>query len=85
MNSIEWTSKASKQLRKIKDSKTRKAVYLESQSLSTFPDCAHIKKLTNHTYPYRLRIGDYRVFFTFDGEVRIVFIEEVKKRNEHTY
>lgn len=41
-------------------------------------------RLINHKYSYRLRIGDYRVFFEFDGEVNIVSIEEVKKRNERT-
>ena len=34
---------------------------------------------------YRLRVGNYRVFFDFDGAVRIVSIEEVKKRDERTY
>jgi len=30
-------------------------------------------------------VGNYRVFFEFDGAVRIVSIEEVKKRDERTY
>jgi mRNA interferase RelE/StbE len=34
---------------------------------------------------YRLRVGDYRVFFEFDGGVKLVSIEEVKKRDERTY
>jgi len=33
----------------------------------------------------RLRVGNYRVFFDFDGAVRIVSIEEVRKRDERTY
>jgi mRNA-degrading endonuclease RelE of RelBE toxin-antitoxin system len=44
-----------------------------------------IKKLTRHAYSYRLRVGDYRVFFEFDGGVHIIEIEEVKKRDESTY
>jgi mRNA-degrading endonuclease RelE of RelBE toxin-antitoxin system len=32
-----------------------------------------------------LRVGNYRVFFEFDGGVQIIYIEEVKKRNESTY
>ena len=31
------------------------------------------------------RVGNYRVFFNFDGTVHIVSIEEVKKRDENTY
>lgn len=45
----------------------------------------NVKALTNHEYGYRLRVGNYRVFFDFDGAVRIVSIEEVKKRDERTY
>jgi len=45
----------------------------------------HYKKLTNHAYSYRPRVADFRVFFEFDGDVRIIDIEEVKKRDERTY
>lgn len=44
----------------------------------------NVKALTNHEYGYRLRVGNYRVFFDFDGAVRIVSIEEVRKRDERT-
>ena len=85
MNEIDWKPKAVKQLEKIKDRITRQKIYLEAQSLVDFPDCQGVKKLTNHEYSYRLRVGDYRVFFEFDGNVRIISIEEVKKRDDHTY
>jgi mRNA-degrading endonuclease RelE of RelBE toxin-antitoxin system len=45
----------------------------------------NVKALTNHEYGYRLRVGNYRVFFEFDGAIRIVSIEEVRKRYERTY
>lgn len=43
--------------------------------------------LARHTdeYGYRLRVGNYRVFFEFDGAVRIVSIEEVRRRDGRTY
>ena len=72
-------------LRKIRDAASRKRLYEEAQVLSHFPDYAGVKRLTNHAHNYRPRIGDYRQFFEFDGEVKIVSIEEVKKRNERTY
>lgn len=53
--------------------------------LSEFPHTRNTKKLANHFYGYRLRIGDYRVLFDFDGEIKIVTVEEVKKRDESTY
>ena len=85
MNTITWKPKALKQLEKIKETPVRQRVYTEVQALANFPACAGIKKLTNHAYSYRLRIGDYRVFFEFNGDVHIVSIEEVKKRDERTY
>ena len=47
-----------------------------------------MRKLVNHQYDYRLRVGDYRVLFNLlDGNVEIgnIEVEEVKKRDEHTY
>ncbi len=41
--------------------------------------------MTNHNYDYRLRVGRYRVLFNYDGEIKIVAIMEVKKRDEQTY
>lgn len=85
MNTIQWTDKAARQLRKIADKTIRQHIYQEAQTLADFPQCANIKKLTNSRYPYRLRVGNWRVLFTFDGEIRIVTIKEVKTRNERTY
>jgi mRNA-degrading endonuclease RelE of RelBE toxin-antitoxin system len=85
MNSIDWKPKALKQLEKIKQSPVRQKIYTEAQTLADFPNCQGVKKLVNHAYSYRLRVGDYRVFFEFDGGVHIINIEEVKKRDERTY
>ena len=45
----------------------------------------NIKKLTNHQYDYRLRVGNYRVLFNVHECIEIISIEEVKKRDERTY
>lgn len=49
------------------------------------PNVQNIKALINHQSGYRLRVGNYRILFDWDGGVKIVNIEEVKKRDEHTY
>lgn len=85
MNIINWTDKAIRQLRKIKDTDMQKRIYKETQVLQDFPKCASVKHLNNHKCPYRLRIGDYRIFFDFDGVIKLISIKEVKKRDEHTY
>ena len=85
MNAINWQPRALKQLRKIEareNKQIRTAVTAELAALSV---ARNVKALTDHEYGYRLRVGSYRVFFEFDGAVRIVNIEEVTKRDERTY
>ena len=84
MNSIKWHVKALRQLRKL-DHQSNAAIRSAVNSLTTMPDCPNVKSLVNHKYGYRLRVGAYRVLFDFDGEIRIVEIQEVKKRDERTY
>lgn len=84
LHSVQYTSKAAKQLRKMPISDSLRIVQACAK-LADFPHCAHVKALTQHRYAYRLRVGMYRVFFDVDDTVRIVSIEEVKKRDEHTY
>ena len=45
----------------------------------------NVNALKNHEFGYRLLVGNYGVFFDFDGAVRIDSIEEVRKRDERTY
>lgn len=81
---ITWKTKATKQLRKL-DAQHAQQIVVAVRALANMPVCQNVKALTNHEYQYRLRVGNYRVFFNFDGAVRIVSIEEVKKRDERTY
>ena len=84
MNSIVWTLKAAKHLRKI--NRPHQASIRDGISaLSAMPDCQNIKSLVNQQYGYRLRVGNYRIFFDWDGEIRIIEIQEIKKRDERTY
>ena len=85
VNAINWLPKALRQLRKVDvhaEKQIRAAVSTELLDLS---NARNVKALTNHEYGYRLRVGNHRVFFNFDGAVRIVSIEEVRKRDERTY
>ena len=56
-----------------------------SSELLDLSKARNVKALVKHAYGYRLRVSNYRVFFDFEGAVRIVSIEEVKKRDERTY
>ena len=48
------------------------------ETLKTMPACQNVKALTNHRHGYRLRIGNYRVLFNWDGAIKVVEIEEVR-------
>lgn len=84
MYEINWKKKARKQLDKIADGQTRIEIKNVS-ALADLPNASQVKKLTNHQYGYRLRVGRYRVFFDVAEAIQIVSIEEVNKRDDRTY
>jgi len=53
--------------------------------LATMPDVNNVKTLSHHEYGYRLRVGDYRVLFDWQSAIKIISVQEVKKRDERTY
>ena len=84
MNTIAWARKAQKQLLKL-PKQDALIIYDHVEELKGFPECRNVKHLTNHHYDYRLRVGRYRIMFNHDSEIKVVSIEEVKKRDERTY
>jgi len=84
MNTISWSKKAVKQLRKI-DKVSAVRITKAVAGLADFSALKNVKSLANHQYDYRLKVGNYRVMFNNDEHVQIVLIEEVKKRDERTY
>ncbi|KAF7597972.1 MAG: cytotoxic translational repressor of toxin-antitoxin stability system [Candidatus Dactylopiibacterium carminicum] len=84
MNSINWTTKAAKQLRKL-DRQHQVAILDAVSGLAGMPDSQNVKALTNHQFGYRLRVGGFRVIFDWDSGVRVVEVQEVRKRDERTY
>lgn len=85
MNAINWQPKALRQLRKIDAHAGKQIRAAVSTELLDLSKARNVLALTNHGYGFRLRVGNYRVFFDYDGAVRIVSIEEVRKRDERTY
>jgi mRNA interferase RelE/StbE len=85
VNAINWQPKALRQLRKIDAHAGKEIRAAVSTELLDLSKARNVKALTNYEYGFRLRVGNYRVFFDYDGAVRIVSIEEVKKRDERTY
>ena len=85
MTEVIWQPNALKQLKKIGDRAVQERILTATRGLSNFPSCPNVKRLTNHEYTHRLRVGDWRILFNFFEEISIASIEEVKKRDENTY
>jgi len=86
MNEINWKPKALKQLKKLNNPAAQRRIITAVSALTEFPNISgDIKTLTNHEYDYRLRVGNYRILFNHIDFIQIISIEEVKKRDEHTY
>jgi mRNA-degrading endonuclease RelE of RelBE toxin-antitoxin system len=85
VNVIKWTKKARKQLAPIPRQDVERIIDAV-ESLAKWPDATNIKALSDRD-DYRLRVGRYRVLFKVmpGNEVTVILIEEVKKRDEHTY
>lgn len=81
---IEWTAKALRQTKKIKDKAVRSKIYDSVKTLENFPNAPNVVKLQNRE-DYRLKVGRWRVIFKAERILEIIEIQEVKIRNEDTY
>jgi len=81
---INWKNKAVKQLSKIAPAERGKIVSAVG-SLRELETARNVTALTEHEHGYRLRVGRYRVLFDADRVVRVLEIQEVKKRDGNTY
>ena len=84
MNRIEWTTKALRQARKLPPAEQANI----ADAVAALRDWPHVEQVKSLTVKpgYRLRVGRYRVLFTIHAGIPLVIrIEEVKKRDEHTY
>ena len=87
MNTIRWQPKALRQLRKLEAQDSARIRAAVSEELIDLDKAKNVKALSSHEYGYgyRQRVRNFRVLFEFDGDVRIVQVEEVRKRIERTY
>ncbi|MDR0311362.1 MAG: type II toxin-antitoxin system RelE/ParE family toxin [Acidobacteriota bacterium] len=84
MNQIQWTPKALRQARNLPSVEQGNIADAVSM-LRGWPHVEQVKALRGRS-GYRLRVGRYRVLFTVRAGIPLVIrIEEVKKRDEHTY
>ena len=63
MLDVIWQPKALKQLKKIGERVIQERILSATRGLAAFPECPNVKRLTNHEYAFRLRVGDWRILF----------------------
>lgn len=68
---IEFKPKALKDCRKIPNSQLR-LIFEQIEKMSNELK-GEVKRLTNFTQEYRLRVGDYRILFEIEGDRLIVY------------
>ena len=87
MYSVIILPKAERQLKKLakRHSPLYPAIARGVTSLANWPNVKSVKRLVNHKHGYRLRVGDYRILFDVRDEVKVIDVQEVKKRDERTY
>ncbi len=91
---VVWTVRATKQVAKIPH-KNQLKIKEQVDRLTDSETWGDVRKLVNHEYEFRLRVGEYRVLFDTvklkvkEEEITVlidgVAIEEVKKRDDRTY
>lgn len=80
------STKATSQLRRI-DQRYTIAIKTKIAMLKDFPDVYHVLDIKHlNGNQYRIRHGDYRIFFeVIDGVPKIINIMQVKRRTSRTY
>jgi len=83
---IVWSRTAEKQLAKI-DPRYRKRIECRLEALDDDASpVADIKKLSSPESHYRLRLGDYRIIYTFANQPsNTCYVVSVKRRTTTTY
>ncbi|HET8984871.1 MAG TPA: hypothetical protein VFN03_03830 [Trueperaceae bacterium] len=81
------TPRARRQLRRLarKEWQAFTMVELAISSLAAWPEVKQVKALTAHESRYRLRTGRYRVLFDVEPVMKIIHVQEVRRRDDHTY
>lgn len=59
----------------------RQRVLAALEGLKSVPRTGDIKKLSGGDSGYRLRVGNYRVFYTLSKDERTIYVEGVRHRS----
>jgi mRNA interferase RelE/StbE len=72
---------AQKEINKLQ-TPTAEKIFTTIRTLATDPRPAGCKKLVATKNSYRVRVGDFRILYTIEDQIRIVEVSGVKHRRE---
>jgi mRNA interferase RelE/StbE len=78
---IELKPAAVRNLKKL-PSKLQKRIATKINSLHENPRPAAVEKLSEHTNIYRIRVGDYRIFYEIQDDLCLVLVALIQARKE---
>ena len=83
---VEWTGGAVTELLNVARTSTRQADRIDrAVELLARSEQGDVKKLTDRSEQWRLRVGDWRVIFKYEQAAGVMLVLAVKRRNEGTY
>lgn len=83
MKTIKYKTKAIRQIKKIINQQDKILITSSINRLKKYPDLRLDIRKYKTTDLLRLKVKQWRIFFTVDLE--IICIEEIRRRNERTY
>ncbi len=60
----------------------RERIFAALEALETEPRHARVTKLSGYDDLYRIRVGDYRIIYSIEDQVKIVLVEKVGHRSD---
>ena len=83
MYELLFTEKATKSLKKLPKSDTKRILTRLDELAANSNDATNVKQLSNHPIAgFRLRVGDYRVLFGKEDTLKIVEVINVGNRKD---
>ncbi|MGD1865299.1 MAG: type II toxin-antitoxin system RelE/ParE family toxin [Phormidesmis sp.] len=79
---VEFSDVATKELKKIDASIRRRSLKKIKWLSENFESTTHLKLTGDLAGLFKLRVGDYRVVYSFDDEIAIITIERVGHRRD---
>jgi mRNA interferase RelE/StbE len=77
---VQFTEIALKNLRRYPQNDQRRILERIKQMAVNPLQMANIKKLVDYDVAYRLRVGDYRILFERDDEIRVIDVIDILPR-----